>query len=153
MGGRSRQWNARLTSAINRTSVMRPRGRSGGPVSAYVFSRRLRVMGLRGFVAGVAAIALVLAGFGAVVPDRVDQLAPSLGPLAHEAHDHLPAAFGGPAASATAPAIGGAAPQRPPVSVMVAAIVRKDMPWRVEEIGVAQSMATVALRPHFDATV
>ncbi len=110
-------------------------------------------MGFRGFVAGVTAIALGLAGFGAFVPDRVDQLAPALGPLAHEAHDHLPAALGGPAASAAAHAVGASAPQRPPVSVMVAGIVRKDMPWRVEEIGVAQSMATVALRPHFDATV
>lgn len=110
-------------------------------------------MGFRGFVGSVAVIALVLAGYGAAVPERVAEIAPSLGPLAREAHDLLPASLGGPAASASSPELTASAPKRPPVSVVVAQVERKDMPWRVEEIGTAQSMATVALRPHFDATV
>ncbi len=46
-----------------------------------------------------------------------------------------------------------ATPPRPPVSVLVAQVVRKDAPWKIEEIGTAQAISSVALRPHYDATV
>ena len=45
------------------------------------------------------------------------------------------------------------APSRPPVVVVVGHAARKDLPWKLDEIGTAQAIASVALRPHFDATV
>ena len=46
-----------------------------------------------------------------------------------------------------------AAPSKPPVVVVVGHAARKDLPWKLDEIGTAQAIASVALRPHFDATV
>jgi RND family efflux transporter MFP subunit len=46
-----------------------------------------------------------------------------------------------------------APPSKPPVVVVVGHAARKDLPWKLDEIGTAQAIASVALRPHFDATV
>ena len=57
----------------------------------------------------------------------------------------------GSGASAAVGAPTATAPSKPPVVVGHAA--RKDLPWKLDEIGMAQAIASVALRPHFDATV
>lgn len=97
----------------------------------------------------VAAVVLVLyAGYD---PAFVGAYWPAGVPYAQAVHGYMPAALVGTSAkpSAAAPP---AAP-RPPVSVLVGQASRKDLPWKVEEIGTAQAVATVALRTHFDATV
>ena len=91
---------------------------------------------------GVVAVALV-AGYN---PARVASIAPPAAPLAFALHDLL--AGGSAPVAASAPA-----PVRPPVSVVTAAAQRKSVPWTIDEIGTAQTIATVSLRTHFDATV
>jgi RND family efflux transporter MFP subunit len=101
------------------------------------------------YVVVIAMIAALYAGYN---PAGVAAYWPAAGPYAKQIHDLLPAAITGqppPTAAGTAPA----APPRPPVSVVVAPVVRRDAPWKIAEIGTAQAIATVALRPHFDATV
>ena len=95
-------------------------------------------------LAGAAAL------YGGYNPPLVAAYWPAAAPAAQQIHGYLPTALtGAPVAAGATPA----APTRPPVSVLVAAAARKDVPWKIEEIGAAQAVATVALRPHFDATV
>jgi multidrug efflux system membrane fusion protein len=44
-------------------------------------------------------------------------------------------------------------PPRPAVSVLVGQVSKKDLPWTIEEIGTTQAIASVALRPRYDAMV
>ena len=105
------------------------------------------------FLSQTVTYAVIIVGGAALYagynPNQVGAYLPAAGPLAHQIHDALPAAMvgGGPPPVAAAP------PPRPPVSILVAKAVRQDLPWRIEEIGTAQAVSTVALRPHFDATV
>jgi multidrug efflux system membrane fusion protein len=92
----------------------------------------------------LAAAAALYAGYN---PPLVATYWPAAAPFAKQIHGYLPAALTGAPATASAP------PSRPPVTVVVAPAVRKDVPWKVGEIGTAQAIASVALRPHLDATV
>jgi RND family efflux transporter MFP subunit len=99
------------------------------------------------FIVVVAGAATLFAGYK---PALVASYWPAAEPFANQIHAYLPASLtGAPAPAASAPA----PPPRPPVSVLVAPAAVKDVPWKIEEIGTAQAVATVALRPHFDATV
>ena len=93
----------------------------------------------------LATAAILAAAYAAYQPAAVAALWPAAEPLARSLHALLPGGGG-----ANPPA---AAAARPPVVVVVGRAVRKDLPWRVDEIGTAQAIASVALRPHFDATV
>ncbi len=105
-------------------------------------------MGFRRFAGLLLAIAAVLALYAGYDPANVEKVWPSAAPYARQIHELLPSALKAePQAAAAAPA----AP--PPVSVVVGRAARKDVPWRVDEIGAAQAIASVALRTHFDATV
>jgi multidrug efflux system membrane fusion protein len=99
----------------------------------------------------VAAVLVVLyAGYN---PAAVEANWPAAAPFARALHAYYPAALvGGPPAPTTS-AAAPPSPPRPPVPVLVAAAERKDLPWKIGEIGTAQAVSTVALRPHFDATV
>jgi RND family efflux transporter MFP subunit len=101
-------------------------------------------------LAVLIATAAVVAGlYAAYDPVAVGALWPAAGPLAMRLHALAPIGSGaGPVAVPVA-----AAPSRPPVVVVVGHAARKDLPWKLEEIGTAQAIASVALRPHFDATV
>ena len=90
------------------------------------------------------------AAYSAYNPDFVAARWPAAAPLALALHAYLPAALTGKP-SAVAPQAANA--PRPPVSVVTALAERKDVPWRIDEIGTVQPIASVALRPHFDATV
>ena len=96
-------------------------------------------------VLAIVAVALI-AGYN---PGLVASIAPRAAPLAQSIHDALPAALVGGAN----PSVAAVAPARPPVTVLTASAERKDVPWRIQEIGTAQAIATVSLRTHFDATV
>jgi multidrug efflux system membrane fusion protein len=98
------------------------------------------------YIVILAAAAALYAGYN---PPLVTAYWPAAAPLAQQIHGYLPAALTGAPAAANAPA----APPRPPVTVLVAPAVRKDVPWKIGEIGTAQAIASVALRPHLDATV
>jgi multidrug efflux system membrane fusion protein len=101
-------------------------------------------------LAVLIATAAVVAGlFAAYDPVAVGALWPAAGPLAMRLHALLP--IGSGATTGAAPVA--AAPSRPPVVVVVGHAARKDLPWKLEEIGTAQAISSVALRPHFDATV
>jgi len=89
---------------------------------------------------------IAASAYGAYAPAAVEALWPSAGPLARGLHALLPGSGG----AAKAPA---ASVTRPPVAVVVGRAMRKDLPWKVSEIGTVQAIASVALRPHFDATV
>jgi RND family efflux transporter MFP subunit len=102
---------------------------------------------LRYFVFAALAV-VVYCGYD---PTFVASHVPAAAPMALRIHDYFPTALVG-GAPASQPAVA-AAPPRPPVAVQVATAVRKDVPWKIEEIGTAQAVSTVALRPHFDATV
>jgi RND family efflux transporter MFP subunit len=92
-------------------------------------------------------VALLYGGYN---PAFVAANLPAAAPLARQIHAYFPASLGGPApVTAAAPTT----PPRPPVPVLVATAARQDVPWKIEEIGTAQAVATVSLRPHFDATV
>jgi multidrug efflux system membrane fusion protein len=95
--------------------------------------------------------ALAVVAYCAYDPGFVESHLPGAGPLARQLHGLMPTALRGdaPAPQTSAPA----AIPRPPVSVQVAPALRKDVPWKIQEIGTAQAVSTVALRPHFDATV
>jgi RND family efflux transporter MFP subunit len=95
----------------------------------------------------LAGAAALYAGYN---PTLVASYWPAAAPLAQQIRGYLPASMTGtPAAASGMPA----PPPRPPVSVLVASAVRKDVPWKIGEIGTAQAIASVALRPHLDATV
>jgi multidrug efflux system membrane fusion protein len=94
----------------------------------------------------LAAAGALYAGYN---PPLVAAYWPAAAPLAKQIHGYLPAALTGAPVAASAPA----APPRPPVTVVVAPAVKKDVPWNVGEIGTAQAIASVSLRPHLDATV
>ena len=117
-----------------------------------VGSRRMRLSVLLRLVK-YGLVLIVIAGlYAAYDPKMVEANWPAAAPLARVWHGYLPAAIVGapaPTGSAAAPVI----QPRPPVSVLVATAVRKNVPYKIEEIGTAQAVATVALRPHFDATV
>jgi RND family efflux transporter MFP subunit len=108
--------------------------------------------GFTRFVTYGVVIAMIAALFAGINPAGVAAYWPAAGPYAKQIHDLLPAAIVGQAPQAAATAAP-AAPPRPPVSVVVAPVVRKDAPWKIEEIGTAQAISNVALRPHYDATV
>ena len=109
-------------------------------------------MGFRRFAGLLLTIAAVLALYASYAPAEVEKVFPSAGPYARQIHALLPAALTSePQAAPAAPAP--AAAPRPPVSVVVGRAARKDLPWRIDEIGAAQAIASVALRTHFDATV
>ena len=103
------------------------------------------VTGVSWAVVAVAAATV----YAAWDPDFVAARWPAAAPFARQVHGYLPAALTGPPAAQAQPA----APPRPPVSVITALAERKDVPWRIDEIGTVQPIASVALRPHFDATV
>ena len=106
--------------------------------------------GFTRFVTYLVVIAMIAALYAGYNPAGVAAYWPAAGPYAAQIHDLLPAAIvGQPPQAAAAPA----APSRPPVSILVAPVVRKDAPWKIEEIGTAQAISSVALRPHYDATV
>jgi len=97
-----------------------------------------------------ALVLLVIAGlYAGYAPQQVDAFFPPAGPLAHSIHGLLPSAIvgGDQAVAATAP------PERPPVSVLVGQVEKKDLPWTIDEIGTAQAISSVALRPRYDAMV
>ena len=101
---------------------------------------------LVGLIVLGAALAAFWAGYD---PKRATDLWPAGAPIAQYLHEHLPGAITVVAAPNAAPA----AIVRPPVTILVAQAVRKDVLWTVDEIGTAQAIASVALRPHYDATV
>jgi len=100
-------------------------------------------------ISWAVVVAAAAAAYGAYDPAFVAARWPAAAPLAQKLHEYLPAALTGkPPAAAQA-----AVAPRPPVSVVTALAERKDVPWRINEIGTVQPIASVALRPHFDATV
>src|ERR1700690_4135492 len=106
-------------------------------------------MQVRRFAALIATAAVVAGLYAAYDPVGVGALWPAAAPLATRLHALLPIGTGsGPAGAPTA-----TAPSRPPVVVVIGHAARKDLPWKLDEIGTAQAIASVALRPHFDATV
>jgi len=146
-------------------SAALPRRR--GPEFARLGGRRRGIRGFRGALAAQqsgysenAALLrwvtylVILAGAAALYagynPPLVATYWPAAAPFALQIHGYLPAALTGAPATASAPP---APPPRPPVTVLVAPAVRKDVPWKIGEIGTAQAIASVALRPHLDATV
>jgi membrane fusion protein, multidrug efflux system len=108
-------------------------------------------MRVRRFAALIATAAVVAGVYAAYDPVAVGALWPAAGPLAMRLHALLPIGSGARAAAVDAPIP--TAPSKPPVVVVVGHAARKDLPWRIDEIGMAQPIASVALRPHFDATV
>ena len=108
-------------------------------------------MRVRRFAALIATAAVVAGLYAAYDPAAVGALWPAAGPLAMRLHALLPIGSGARAAAVDAPTP--TAPSKPPVVVVVGHAARKDLPWRIDEIGMAQVIASVALRPHFDATV
>jgi RND family efflux transporter MFP subunit len=108
--------------------------------------------GFTRFVTYVVVIAMIAALYAGYNPSGVAAYWPAAAPYANQIHDILPAVITG-APPPTATGMAPVAPPRPPVSVLVAPVVRKDAPWKIEEIGTAQAISTVALRPHYDATV
>jgi len=109
-------------------------------------------MGFRRFAGALLAIAVVLALYAGYAPANVEKVWPPAASLAWRIHELLPGAPTAEPASVSAAAAPAASP-RPPVSVVVGRAARKDLPWRIDEIGAAQAIASVALRTHFDATV
>ena len=102
-------------------------------------------MRIRRLAALIATAAVVVGLYAAYDPVAVGALWPAAGPLATRLHALLPVG-----ATAAAPPV---AAKRPPVVVVIGHAARKDLPWKLDEIGTAQAIASVALRPHFDATV
>jgi RND family efflux transporter MFP subunit len=101
----------------------------------------------------VVAAGLAITLYGGYKPSLVVAYWPAAAPYAERLHGYFPAALVGEPPGSAAASAAPAMPPRPPVSVQVARAVRKDLPWKIEEIGTAQAVSTVALRPHFDATV
>jgi RND family efflux transporter MFP subunit len=110
-------------------------------------------MGFRRFVGLLALVAAALAAYGAYAPASVEKWSPAAGAYAWKLHDLLPASTTDGQANATPVAAAPAAPDIPPVSVVVAKAARKDLPWRVDAIGTVQPIATVSLRTRVDAAV
>ena len=98
----------------------------------------------------VVILVSAVAFYAGYNPPLVATYWPAATPLAQQIHGYLPAALTAPPATTSAPS---APPGRPPVSVLVAPAERKNVPWNIGEIGTAQAISTVALRPHLDATV
>jgi multidrug efflux system membrane fusion protein len=107
-------------------------------------------MGFRRFVALIGAAVVLIGLYAAYDPLAIQSLSPWAAPFAWRLHALLPNAAGDPAVAVAATP---AARPRPPVTVVAGHAARKDLPWRVEAIGSAQAIASVALRAHFDATV
>jgi RND family efflux transporter MFP subunit len=112
-------------------------------------------MNFRRFAGFLVLAAAALALYGAFAPGNIEKFSPELGAYAWKLHALLPVSVGAgqsaPAQASAQPAApGGSAP---PVPVVVASALRKDLPWRVDAIGTVQPISTVALRTHFDATV
>lgn len=104
----------------------------------------LRFLGL------LALAALGLGAYAAYAPASIEAFAPAAGPYARQLRDYLPTSVKtADVAAPTQPA----AQARPPVSIVVGQAARKDFAWRIDAIGTVQPIASVALRPHFDATV
>jgi RND family efflux transporter MFP subunit len=110
---------------------------------------RLAVSFLLQFVKLLVLAAIFAVAYGVYNPGAVAVYAPKAAPYARIAHGYLPAAIIGEKPAAAAPV----ALARPPVSVVTADVQRKTVPWTVADIGVAQAIASVALKSHFDATV
>ena len=111
-------------------------------------------MGFRRFAAWLIVLAAIAAAAGAYRPDLVETWAPALAPQAEALHAMLPAALvARPAAAASQPAATTPSPAPAVVPVVVGQVERKDFPWRIDEIGVVQPIASVALRTHLDATI
>jgi RND family efflux transporter MFP subunit len=106
-------------------------------------------MRVRRFAALIATAAVVGGLYAAYDPVAVSALWPAAGPLAIRLHALLP--IGSGAGAGAAPTA--TASSKPPIVVVVGHAARKDLPWKLDEIGTAQAIASVALRPHFDATV
>lgn len=102
----------------------------------------------------VTTLAAAAVAAAAWMPEKADGIFPGSGQQAQK----LRAMVGlGPAPS-TAPAQQqGQAPrgpqQRPPVAVVVAKVVQKDMPLRLDAIGTVQPAAAVTLRPRVDSQI
>ncbi len=110
-------------------------------------------MGFRRFAGLLLTIAVCSGALRRLRPGQGREgLRPRPAPFARQIHDLLPVALTGEPQTAP-PAPAPAASPRPPVSVVVGHAARKDLPWRIDEIGTAQAIASVALRTHFDATV
>ena len=108
-------------------------------------------MRVRRFAALIVTAAVVVGLYAAYDPVAVGALWPAAAPLANRIHALLP--IGSRASRAAVDAAAPAVPSKPPVVVVVGHAARKDLPWKLDEIGTAQAIASVALRPHFDATV
>jgi multidrug efflux system membrane fusion protein len=101
-------------------------------------------------ISWAVVVAAALTVYGAYNPAFVAARLPAAAPLALRLHDYLPGFL---AATSAAPVALAAVAPRPPVSVVTALAQRENVPWRINEIGTVQPIASVALRPHFDATV
>ena len=99
----------------------------------------------------LAILGLVVAGLAGYKADLVAATFPAAGPFAKRVQAMLPAALVAGPATAAAPTA--AAPARPPVSVVVGQVEKKDLPWTIEAIGTTQPIASVALRTRYDAMV
>ena len=110
-------------------------------------------MGFRRFAAWLIVLAAIATAAGAYRPDLVGTWAPALASQAEALHAMLPAALVARPAAASQPAA--ATPSPPPavIPIGVGQVERKDFPWRIDEIGVVQPIASVALRTHLDATI
>ena len=97
-------------------------------------------------------VAAVVAGVAGYKADLVASTFPAAGPFAKSVRALMPTALVGAPATATTQAAP-TAPARPPVSVVVGAAAKKDLPWTIEAIGTAQPIASVALRTRYDAMV
>jgi membrane fusion protein, multidrug efflux system len=112
-------------------------------------------MGFRRLAVGLLFVAAACVAVGAYRPDLAERWAPSLAPSAQALHALLPAALVSAPASAApnAAAAPQAQPSAPSVPIVVGQVERKTFPWRIDEIGTVQPIATVALRAHLDATI
>jgi multidrug efflux system membrane fusion protein len=94
---------------------------------------------------GAVALIVVAVAAGTYSPERVDAVAPRLGPYAHRLHD---------LAFPTPPAPVAAAPQGPPpILVSVAPVRRIDVPDTIEGLGQIQAFNTVTVRSRVDGQI
>jgi membrane fusion protein, multidrug efflux system len=112
-------------------------------------------MSFRRFGVGLLALAACLTAVGAYRPDLAARWAPSLAPSADALHALLPTTLVSPPASAatTAAAVSPAQPAAPTIPIVIGHVERKIFPWRIDAIGTVQTIASVALRAHLDATI
>jgi membrane fusion protein, multidrug efflux system len=118
-------------------------------------------MGFRKFASFLILGGAALALFAGFAPDVAEKYLPASGPYARQIRTYLPAALlayhPDSASGSSSPVIASAATAtsaaRPPAVVVVGQAEKLDFPWVFSEIGTVQPIATVSLRPHFDATV